>query len=175
MAYIKFKAPGLFLRISSIASNFGHPLWIRARATRRGARPSPATQWTPIFGYCYCSYSLSCFYLLLCLFFVFSRIVSSYFSLSYNSFLFLSWKKESTILNHFLIISLLGGYPSWNSRTVTAIPFSIKYFSSYVFSQEQIKCLTLSFSNSLMHLSIELLSGDDIIIKLYPPHDIRVG
>lgn len=43
-----FRAPGLFFLIKSIALEGVHPLFTKAIATKKGARPSPATQCTPI-------------------------------------------------------------------------------------------------------------------------------
>ena len=45
------KAPGLFFLISSIAFEGEQPLLTSAIATKKGARPKPATQCTPILLY----------------------------------------------------------------------------------------------------------------------------
>ena len=44
LAYVKFNAPGRFLRIKSIAFEGEQPLFTKAIATRKGALPKPATQ-----------------------------------------------------------------------------------------------------------------------------------
>ena len=82
-----------------------HPLFTKANATRRGARPSPATQWTPILSYLFYSEE-HFFFKTLFSSFVSSIVIGALISLSLLSsvtvdvlFAVLS-KKSSTILNH---------------------------------------------------------------------------
>lgn len=47
-ACVRFSTPCLFFLMSSIAFGGVQPLFTRAKATKKGARPRPATQCTPI-------------------------------------------------------------------------------------------------------------------------------
>ena len=106
LAYIIFKAPGLYFLISSIAFIYVHPLWTRAKATSKGALPRPATQWTPILGGAFLPVSSPSFLIFFLLLGSLSKDLD-YFSFSRpDSSSFFSWgnslsKKLSTSLVHF--------------------------------------------------------------------------
>lgn len=87
-----------------------HPLLTRANATKRGALPSPATQWTPIL--------LSCGLVL-----IFYSVVYSLSSCMALAVFDLSdsgpSKKSSTILSHLSMTSFEGSCPSGNTNSST--------------------------------------------------------
>ena len=137
MACIMLRAPGLFYRIRSMASILGQPLWMRARATRRGALPNPATQCTPIRAGSSPPLSPSLSFFWIFLFFPYfviflSEFIKDYwstYSCCYTGWWFF-WKNRSTILSHLSITSFPGSYPSGKANSVTVIPLSTNDFSS---------------------------------------------
>ena len=117
------RAPLRFLRIKSIAITGGQPLFTRARATSSGARPSPATQCTPIrpsllwpvcLGF---SEVTATSYLLSSMIPVFSMVLVSR---GFCSLFWSLWSKKSvTMLNHLLITVWLGNIPSGKISSYT--------------------------------------------------------
>ena len=124
-----------------------HPRCIKARATRRGARPSPATQCTAIL--------TGCFYCLLFYVSILDWLLSC----------ILPEKKSSTIFSHYFIIWSSGTSPSLKIISETFIPTASNSLWSYVGSHDRVKCLTLYDFKSYIQRFIDELSGADIIKK----------